>query len=281
MRRTFIALAAGALALAGALQANGQTTGAQAGGWRNVDPENILVIETNKGRIIAELMPQVAPKSVERIKTLTRQGFYDGRTFFRVIDDFMAQTGDPEDSGRGNSPLPDLAAEFTFRRGADMAYVPVPQARGTVGFVGAMPIRTQPDAQMAITADNKVPAMGLFCPGVLGMARAEDPNSANSQFYLMRETSDALNGKYTTFGRILSGLDVVRSIKTGEPVAPPQDQMTKVRMLADIPAAERPTIRVQATTSPEFAAAVAAKAKALPKGALLDICTLDIPVSVQ
>ena len=275
MRRTFIALAAGALALVGALQANGQTPG----GWRDVDPENTLVIDTNKGRIIAELTPKVAPKSVERIKTLTRQGFYDGRTFFRVIDDFMAQTGDPEDTGRGGSALPDLAGEFSFRRGAELPFATVQSARGATGFIGALPVLSQPAAQMAITADGKVKAEGLFCKGILGMARAGDPDSANSQFYLMREKAESLNGKYAVFGRVLSGLEVVRSIKTGEPVPAPQDTMTKVRILADIPAGERPTIKVQDTNSAEFAAYVAQQRTA--KGARFDICDLDIVATVQ
>lgn len=277
MRKTFIALTAGALALAGATLANGQTIG----GVREIDPDNILVVETSKGRIIAELVPAVAPKTVERVKALTRQGLYDGRTFFRVIDDFMAQTGDPEDTGRGASALPDLEAEFTFRRSADMRMVQVPNPRQTAGFIGSLPVRTQPDAQMAITADGKVPAYGLFCPGVLGMARSNEPNSGNSQFFFMRQSAEPLNGKYTAFGRVITGLDVVRTIKTGEPVAAPQDTMTKVRLLSDIPAAERPKIQVQATTSPEFAAMMAAKIKANTPGGPIDICSLDIPASVQ
>jgi len=248
--------------------------------WRGVDPENVLVIETNKGRIIAELAPFAAPAHVERIKTLTRQGFYDGRSFFRVIDGFMAQTGDPEDTGQGASPLPNLQPEFSFRRGAETPFVAVatPQVSGG-GFIGTLPVLSQPDAQMAITVDGKVPAQGLFCPGVLGMARATEPDSANSQFFLMRGDTPALNGKYTVFGRVLSGLDVVRAIKAGEPVPAPQDKMTRMRLLADIPVAERPKITVQATTVPAFAAYVEAQRKA--KGAAFNICDLDIAVNVQ
>jgi peptidylprolyl isomerase len=247
--------------------------------WRDADPENTLVIETNKGRIIAELTPQIAPQHVERIKTLTRQGFYDGRSFFRVIDGFMDQTGDPQDSGDGGSTLPDLQPEFSFRRGQGFPYLPIENRRPNTGLVGVTPVQTQPDAQMAITADGKVSGMGLFCRGVLGMARAQDPASANSQFFLMRDDNEPLNGKYTVFGRVLSGLDVVRSIKTGEPVPPPQDKMTRVRLLADIPPAERPTVRVLSTSSAEFTGVVQQQKKA--KGSAFDICDLDIPVSVQ
>ena len=96
MRMKPLMLAALTAALATASAVSAQTPV-----WRTVDPENVLVVETNKGRIIAELAPVAAPAHVDRIKTLTRQGFYDGRSFFRVIDGFMAQTGDPEDTGKG------------------------------------------------------------------------------------------------------------------------------------------------------------------------------------
>nr|MBP7650153.1 peptidylprolyl isomerase [Phenylobacterium sp.] len=82
--------------------------------WRTPDPDNVLVIDTTKGRILVELTPQVAPSHVTRVKELTRSGLYDGRSFFRVIDAFMAQTGDPQDTGEGGSDKPDLDAEFTF-----------------------------------------------------------------------------------------------------------------------------------------------------------------------
>jgi len=266
-------------ALCAALVTTVQAQTPPTGPMRDVDPQNILIIDTNKGRIVAELSPAVAPRTVERIKTLTRQGLYDNRTFFRVIDDFMAQTGDPEDTGRGGSALPDLAGEFSFRRGAELPFATVQSARGATGFIGALPVLSQPAAQMAITADGKVKAEGLFCKGILGMARAGDPDSANSQFYLMREKAESLNGKYAVFGRVLSGLEVVRSSKTGEPVPAPQDTMTKVRILADIPAGERPTIKVQDTNSAEFAAYVAQQRTA--KGARFDICDLDIVATVQ
>ena len=83
--------------------------------WRAVDAANTLMIDTNKGRVFVELYPEVAPATVARIETLARRGFYDGLTFFRVIDDFMDQTGDPKNTGEGGSDLPSLPAEFNFR----------------------------------------------------------------------------------------------------------------------------------------------------------------------
>jgi peptidylprolyl isomerase len=141
------------------------------------DPENVLVLYlSNGGRVLIRLMPQWAPHHVERIKTLARQGFYDGVIFHRVIDGFMAQTGDPTGTGQGGSKLPDLDAEFND----------VPHGRGTVS-----------------------------------MARTDEPNSANSQFFICFYPRSALDRKYTNFGRVIAGMDVVDRIVRGEPPAHP------------------------------------------------------------
>ena len=141
-----------------------------------------------------------------------------------------------------------------------------------------MPVRSHPEMQMMVTADGKAPAWGLFCAGVVGMARAEPENSANSQFFLMRDTRHDLDLKYTPFGRVISGLDVVRKIKAGEPVAEPQDHMTRVRLLSDLPEAERPNIQVMDTSGPAFRALV--DAKKAERGASFDICDVEIPAKV-
>jgi len=251
-----------------------------AGDWRTPDPQNVLVIDTNKGRVLVEMVPEAAPNHVARLRELTRAGLYDGRKFFRVIDQFMAQTGDPLDTGEGGSDKPDLAAEFTFRRGAASSFVAVAKPAGAeAGFVGAMPAMSQNPAMMVMTADAKVSAWGLFCPGVLGMARGDAPDSANSQFFLMRQAYPSLDKRYTAFGRVISGLEVVRAIKVGEPVPEPQDVMQKARLLADIPVAERPSVRVVDARSPWFAAEVERVRAA--KGADFSVCDIDIPVEVK
>jgi len=157
-----------------------------------LDPNNTLYIETKYGRITIELLPELAPKHVAQIKALVKRKFYDGIVFHRVIDGFMAQTGDPTGSGMGGSDLPDLPAEFTA----------TPFVRGTVG-----------------------------------MARSQDPNSANSQFFIMFADGSFLNGQYTVFGRVVDGMDVVDKLKKGDPnsgtVANP-DKMISVRLAADV-----------------------------------------------
>ena len=229
--------------------------------WRTVAPENLLVIDTAKGRILVELEPRMAPRSVERVRTLADQGFYDGLKFHRVIEGFMAQTGDPLGTGAGGSELPDVAGEFQFRRGRDLGFVNlVTAATGQLGVAGSMPVFTQPDAQMMVTADFKAAGQALFCPGVAGMARNQDPNSANSQFFLMTGANESLNGLYTPFGRVVAGLDVVQALKAGAEgtngrVDDP-DLMTTVRTAAALPEQQRPGVRVMNPASPAFAALV-------------------------
>jgi len=143
----------------------------------SVDPGNVLLLDlSNGGRVAIRLVPEWAPNHVERIKTLVREGFYNGIVFHRVIDGFMAQTGDPKGTGAGGSSYPDLKAEFN----------PMPHVRGTVS-----------------------------------MARTDQPDTANSQFFIVFYPQFALDRKYTVFGRVIGGMDVADRIERGEPPANP------------------------------------------------------------
>lgn len=254
-----------------------------AGEWRTVAPENLMVIDTSKGRVLVELEPRAAPGHIERIRTLTNRGFYDGLKFHRVIPNFMAQTGDPQGTGAGGSDLPDLKGEFSFRRGRDSGFVAVENSGpGVRGIMGSLPVATQPDAQMFVTADLKVGASGLFCPGVAGMARAGSPDSANSQFFLMSGQNDSLNGGYTTFGHVVQGMDVVKALKAGSDaedgkVTDP-DVMTKVQLASALPEGQRPTVRVAVPGSALFNAAVEAARTA--RGAQFGICDVQPVVQI-
>jgi peptidylprolyl isomerase len=248
--------------------------------WRTPDPQNLLVIDTNKGRIIVELAPEVAPQTAERIRQLAHQHFFDGQSFFRVIDDFMDQTGDPQNTGTGGSTLPNIPPEFDFRRGSNAPFTSVDRLDGQEsGLIGSLPVISQPIALAAMTADNRVKAYGTFCPGVVGMARAGAPDSGNSQFFLMRGTQTKLDEDYTPFGRVIAGEDVVVAVKVGEPPDPPADHMTSVRLLSDLPPASRPHVRVIDTASPWFAAYVA-RVRA-DKGAGFTVCDLTLPSDVK
>src|ERR1700758_2682219 len=154
-----------------------------------LDPQNTLFLDTTQGRIIIKLRSDIAPNHAQRLKQLAREHFYDDVPFHRVIDGFMAQTGDGQNhNGTGGSKYPALKAEFSN----------VPYARG-----------------------------------VVGMARTSDPNSANSQFFIMFADGSFLNGKYTVVGEVVSGMDVVDKIKRGEPVVDP-DKMVHALVGADM-----------------------------------------------
>jgi peptidylprolyl isomerase len=169
--RKFIFAALGALTLA---------TPAALAQAPKADPANTLVIELKSGTVLVQLRPDLAPKHVERVKALAKQGFYNGLKFHRVINGFMAQTGDPKGTGQGGSSLPDLPAEFT----------PEAYRRGTIGA-----------------------------------ARTQNPNSANSQFFICFNDMGCrgLTGQYTVWGQV---------IERGEPPATP-DVMQKVYLLVD------------------------------------------------
>ncbi len=251
--------------------------------WRTAAPDNLLVIDTSKGRILIEMTPEAAPAHVARMRLLAKAGFYDGLPWHRVIDGFMAQTGDPLGTGEGQSWHPDLKAEFTFRRDAQTPFVAVAAPAGAlIGFVQSLPVQTQPDAVMATTPDRKVHAWGLYCPGVAGMARDDAPDSANSQFFLMRHPYPALDKRYTVWGRVVSGLDVVRALKFSpnpDGIVTDPDRMTRVRVAGDLPEGERPTVRVLSTSSAPFRALVEDTRAA--RGADFSACDIELPVEVN
>lgn len=162
------------------------------------DPENTIIMELKDGRVVIELLPDVAPKHVARMKELARAGKYDNVAFHRVIEGFMAQTGDvehanmekdynPRRAGTGGSDLPDLPAEFSR----------LPHARGTIGA-----------------------------------ARSQNPNSANSQFFINFKDNDFLNGQYTVYGQVIEGMEHVDKITRGEPPANP-DRIISMKVAAD------------------------------------------------
>ncbi|WP_411287752.1 peptidylprolyl isomerase [Phenylobacterium sp.] len=287
LKPTLIAVALAALAASAAAQPKAKApakpvppAAPKASDFRTPNPNDVLVVDTNKGRIIVEMIPEVAPAHVERVRELAKARFYDGHTFFRVIENFMDQTGDPENKGTGGSTKPDIAGEFTFRRGQETPFtLAADQTISETGFIKSLPVMTQSMMLAAMTKDGKISGWGLYCPGVMGMARGEDVNSANSQFFFMRAGYPALEKRYTAWGRVISGQDAVLAIKVGEPVADPQDKMERLRLLADMPEAERPKVRVIDPASPWFKAEIARMRAA--KGADFSACDVNIPVEVK
>jgi peptidylprolyl isomerase len=136
---------------------------------------------------------------------------------------------------------------------------------------------------MATTADGKVHGWGTYCPGVAGMARDEANDSANSQFFLMRQPYPALDKRYSVWGRVLSGLDIVRAIKVGDGengmVTADPDRMTRVRIASDLPVDQRPVVQVMATSSAAFLTLI--ESVRMVRGADFSICDVDLPVQVS
>lgn len=274
------ALAAVAVAAPIPAKAPVAAPGPTAADWRTPAPDDVLVIDTNKGRILVEMVPEVAPLYTTRMRELALEHFFDGHRFFRVIEGFMAQTGDPENRGTGSSTKPDVRSEFTFRRGPETPFaLAADQSVAEIGFIKALPVMTQSMMLAPLTRDGKVSGWSLYCPGVAGAARGEEEHSANSQFFLMRNGYPALEKRYTAWGRVISGQDVVRAIKAGEPVPEPQDRMDRVRLLSDIPEAQRPKIRVIDTRGAWFKAEIARVRAA--RGADFTACDVIIPIEVK
>jgi peptidylprolyl isomerase len=243
--------------------------------WRPLDPENTLVIDTTKGRILVEMAPQVAPKAVERVKLLARERVYDGLQFHRVIDGFVAQTGNPNNRDGGVSGNPDLPPEFQFRLPAAEVSLVVSRSDGQEGFVGAVPVATVGPGEAARATDGRLRGWGAYCPGVAGMGRQADPGSANSEIFFMRAPARRLDHEYTVWGRVVQGLEVVRTVAVGEPPKVP-DLMLKVRVAADLPAAERGPREVSDTRGPAFQARLAAMKRT--KGPAFSVCDLELQV---
>ena len=155
------------------------------------DLENTLYLDLESGRVVIEMRPDVAPNHVARIKELTRQGFYDGLLFHRVIEGFMAQTGDPKGNGTGGSGQ-NIDAEF-----------------------------------------NQLD----FGRGAVGMARSQNPNSGDSQFFIVFTPASHLNGQYTVWGQVVEGMDLVDEIKRGHPAmngsVQDPDKIVKMQVAAD------------------------------------------------
>lgn len=212
---------------------------APAADWVKVDPENVLVMELPSGTMYIGMEPRLAPAHVERIKTLTRQGFYNGTVFHRVIEGFMAQGGDPTGTGQGGSSLPDLEPEFAgYADEMPVDYFGRDDHAPRIGFVGTVPVATQAPTLSKFLKVEHIALWGMHCPGVLSMARASQPNSANSQFFVMLgDKRDGLDQGYTVWGRVLAGYKNAKRINRGEPPARPTP-IVRMRVLVDLPPEE-------------------------------------------
>jgi peptidylprolyl isomerase len=245
--------------------------------WRAADPQNVLVIDTEKGRLFIELHPELAPRAVERVKLLARRGTYDGLKFHRVIPGFVAQTGNPNNHDSGKTELPNLKPEFRFRLNAAMPHTVVARPAGlNEGFIGALPYISVDETRMAANPDQAVHAWATHCTGTMGMGRDDMPvDSANSEIYFMLAPTQRLDHEYTLFGQVVADGDVLQSLAAGEPPVQP-DSMIRVQVLANMPKA--PHIEILKTDSAAFKSLTDQIRGA--KGADFSICDITVPARV-
>ena len=266
------------------------------GDWRDVDPQNLVLLDTRYGQVAIELAPEFAPVNAARFKALVRAHFYDGKTFYRVIDGFVAQGGagegtaatkdHPKDDAT-NTQWPQLKAEFDRPIGSDAIFTPLGSPdlfAPEVGHVDGFPVgRDAKEGRMWI----------IHCPGTLAFARDTEPNTASTEFYIViGQAPRRLDRNLTAFGRVISGLQYIQKLERGDPDVdagviqdvPKQDPILRVQIAADLPAVAQPHFQVMRTESQAFAAKKEEKRNITSTfffrkpPAILDVCLMPVAV---
>jgi len=276
------------MALAAGL-ALGWASAAAAETWREVDARDLVVMDLTYGRVLIELAPKMAPKHAERFRALVRAKFYDGQSFYRVIDGFVAQGGIGEGDDKKTPEWPPLKAEFDRPIANDVVFTPLgsPDLFATeVGHVDGFPVgRDWNEGRMWL----------LHCPGTLAMARDTDPDTGATEFYIpIGQAPRRLDRNLTAFGRGIVGMQYVQKLNRGDPKvesgviqdAAKRDPIVHVQIAADMPRKERPRVRVMDTTAKDFADYKAQRKNPAPDfykrvAANLDICAFNAPVETD
>ncbi|MEX0645940.1 MAG: peptidylprolyl isomerase [Parvularculaceae bacterium] len=275
------------MASAGAEPLGGKLSGAEIlaattkDDWRALDPEMTLNIELERGRVVIALSSLLAQKHVANIKKLARAGFYDGLTFYRVIDGFVAQGGDVLESRGADQQT--LAAQFDEPAPKDIAFYPWADADGyapRAGFVDGIPIGTDANA-------NRI--WHIHCTGAVAIAREEKPDTASTEFYIALQPQRYLDRNLTVVGRVVDGMQHVQALRRVQPTAEPSsaddlgEKILSIKVAADVPAAERTALEILDSGRPAFDAFVEAR-RNRPEGFFtfrpnfIDICQLPVPV---
>ena len=264
--------------------------------WRSVDPQNLVLIDTRYGQVAVELAPEFAPKHAERVRALIRAHFYDGLSFYRVIDGFVAQGGIGEGTAstkdhpveaRDLAKWPPLKAEFDRASAPAPVFTPLGNAdlmAPEVGFEDGFPVARDPkDGREWL----------IHCPGTFAFARDNDPDTASTEFYIViGQAPRRLDRDLTAFGRVLSGMQYVQKLERGDPDVDSgvigdvskRDPILRIRLAADLPASERPSFQVLRTESQSFADSVEARRNPTSPfyfrkpPPVLDICGVPVPV---
>lgn len=286
MERMAFAAAAAMLAVsfANAQQLEGKPTSAEileattAGDWRVLDPENTLYIETEGGRVVVALSTGLAQNHVAWIKTLARQNFYDGLSFYRVIEGFVAQGGDPflTHGERDN-----IADEFDEDVGKDFAFYRMKDRDGyasRAGFLDSLPVGYDQKHKRA---------WHLHCTGAIALGRDNERNSASTEFYVALQPQRYLDRNLSVFGRVVAGMEHLQALRRIEPPQSPHDdpgdRILSIRVAADVPEAERTNLEILRSDRPAFDAYVEARRNRSDaffyyRPDFVDVCQLPVPV---
>lgn len=226
------------------------------GGWRDLDPADTVYLQLPDGEVVIELNPDFAPKTVAQFKRLVADGFYDGLTFYRVIDGFVAQGGDRSDMTDATNTVPTLPAEFDREWADELAWTSVQKPdlfAPETGFVDGF----------AAARDMEQSRVWLaHCPGIVAMARNNEPDTGSTDFYIViGQAPRYLDRNLTIFGRVVDGMEIVQRIIRGKPEengmipdGAPQTEILRASLGSDLSPAERAALQVQDTGGSEFQA---------------------------
>ncbi len=247
--------------------------------WRALDPENLLVIELESGRVVVALSEHLAQGHTAQLKTLAREGFYDGLNFYRVIDGFVAQGGDVFETREVTNAATSITAEFDEPLTDEMAFTPIKDVDGyaaKVGFVDSEPVGVDGDT-----------VWKLHCTGAMAMARGNEKDTGGTEFYITLQPQRYLDRNLTVFGNVVEGIEHVQALRR---VAPPEsedddmgEEIISVRVAADLPEGERPMLEILRSDKQTFAEYVESR-RNRPEEFFyfrpdhVDICALSIPV---
>jgi peptidylprolyl isomerase len=255
------------------------------GDWRDVDPNHVVLIDTKYGRVVVELAPNFAPNHAKRFQDLVRAKFYDGQSFYRVLDGFVAQGGIGEGDDKKSEGWPPLKAEFDAPDPGPSPFVPLRSAdlfAPEVGHVDGFPVGRAPKDRRQWV---------LHCPGTLAFARDNDPDTAGTEFYIViGHAPRRIDRQLTAFGRVLEGMQHLQKLNRGDPaiesgvIQDPaaKDPIVRMQIAADVAESERPAYQVMAIPSKSYADFMAKRRNPAPDfykwvPANLDICAINIP----
>jgi peptidylprolyl isomerase len=249
--------------------------------WRTIPAEELLIITLDRGEVAVALSPALAPNHVKQVKQLARTGFYDGLSFYRVIDGFVAQGGDPFSERKIRSAKKKLKAEFEDAIPKDFAFTPLPDKDGyapEVGFSASLPVGVDRAAGRA---------WHLHCTGAFAFGREDARDSASTEFYITLQPQRYLDRNLSVFGRVVDGMQHLQALRRVEPPENKEDDIgeiiVSIRVAADIPEAERPAFEILDSARPAFTAYVEAR-RNRPEGFFyhrpdyIDPCQFSVPV---